>query len=79
MSPEMKPFIPDRASDAGPDRKESPLSWRDHLDFAGDHIRKADRAESEEGRIPEQRNVKRLLNIEYAIQELHAAKELLCR
>ena len=75
----MPETLPDRASDAGPDRQESPLTWRDHLDFAGDEIRYADRAEACEGRIPEARNWRRIVRIDAAIAELERAKELLCR
>ena len=75
----MPETLPDRASDAGPDRKESPLTWRDHLDFATEQIRYADRAESREGHIPEARNYMRIVRIEAAIAELEKAKELLCR
>ena len=71
--------MPDRASDSGPDRKESPLSWRDHLDFASYHIRRADRAESQAGRIPDIRNALRLREIDEAAAALEKAKELLCR
>ena len=75
----MKPFIPDRASDAGPDTRGPDYDWRDHLDFAGDEIRYADRAEACEGRIREVRNCRRIVRIDAAIAELEKAKELLCR
>jgi hypothetical protein len=74
----MPESIPPRASDAGPE--PSGLNdWRDHLDFAGDYIRKASRAEPEVGQTPISRSKARRKYIDDAIEALIAAKELLCQ
>jgi hypothetical protein len=70
--------IPNRASDAGPEPTPEP-DWWDWLDFAGDSVQQAMRAESELGSIPEIRNRNRIVRIDQAIAQLTQAREQLCR
>lgn len=66
--------IPDRASDSGADVQEQPLNWRDHLDFAGSEITRAERLADDD---IERQRLQRKAAIRGAIEYLERALEVL--
>lgn len=67
--------LPSRSSDAGPESKDPGYDWRDYLDFAGEAVHDANRAEWN----LKTGNADRVRNIERAIEHLLGARKLLCR
>jgi hypothetical protein len=78
----MPENIPDLTSNAGPEWRRSDDDWRDFLDYAGDFIVWAERAEKifpASPNNPSAINAARISQINCAIEMLEKAKEDLCR
>lgn len=66
--------IPNRTNDAGPDRAESPATWRDHLADARETVADAIRLYRDDSQV--ERKL-RMEAIEGAIESLRLAKKAL--